>query len=41
MGGWDKNGSCGDWLGGWNGFNWLRIGADCGLLWMQWWTFGF
>jgi hypothetical protein len=22
-----------------SGFNWLRIGASGGLLWMWWWTF--
>jgi hypothetical protein len=24
-----------------SGFNWLRIGASGGLLWVRWWTFGF
>jgi hypothetical protein len=30
--GWDENGSWGDWLGVWSGFNWLRIGDGGGLL---------
>jgi hypothetical protein len=25
----------------WSGFNWLRIEAGGGLLWIRWWTFGF
>jgi hypothetical protein len=27
--------------GMWIGFDWLRIGASGGLLWVRWWTFGF
>jgi hypothetical protein len=27
-----ENGFKGDWLGGWSGFIWLRIGSDTGLL---------
>jgi hypothetical protein len=27
--------------GVWIGFDWLRTGADGGLLWVRWWTFGF
>jgi hypothetical protein len=26
---------------GWSGFNWLRIGIGCGLLWIRRWTFGY
>jgi hypothetical protein len=29
------------WDGIWTGSNWLRIGTSGGLLWTQWWTFGF
>jgi hypothetical protein len=29
---WDHNGSWGDWLGVWIGFDWLRIGTGGGLL---------
>jgi hypothetical protein len=27
-------------LGGWIGFDWLRIGTGGSLLWVRWWTFG-
>jgi hypothetical protein len=27
--------------GAWSWFAWLRIGTIGGLLWMQWWIFGF